>query len=353
MTNTFLNLIRIGIGNDSNTIPSGIDWMAVYELAVQQGLSAVVLDGIEQLSEDYRPPKELLLQWIGETLQSYEQRYELYIRAIADLANWYNLHGIKMMVLKGYACSLCWPKPEHRPCGDIDIWLFGMNNKADILLSEEKGIEIDNSLHHHTIFFWQGFMIENHYDFIDVHHHKSNSKYDLLLKNLGKDDTYFADLYGEKVYMPSPDLHALFLLRHTMAHFAAEGITMRHILDWGFFIKKYNNSIDWPKLMDAINLFGMKDVFCIFNSICVKKLGFESSLFPSIECEAEIMEKVLEDILSSNCTNNLPGKLIPRVIFKLQRWNSNSWKHKLCYKESMWNSFCTGVWDHILKPKSI
>ena len=156
MTNTFLNLIRIGIGNDSNTIPSGIDWMAVYELAVQQGLSAVVLDGIEQLSEDYRPPKELLLQWIGETLQSYEQRYELYIRAIADLANWYNLHGIKMMVLKGYACSLCWPKPEHRPCGDIDIWLFGMNNKADILLSEEKGIEIDNSLHHHTIFFLAG-----------------------------------------------------------------------------------------------------------------------------------------------------------------------------------------------------
>lgn len=73
-----------------------------------------------------------------------------------------------MMILKGYACSLDWPKPEHRPCGNIDIWLFGKQKEADALLANKKGLEIDSSHHHHhTIFYWRDFMVENHYDFFD------------------------------------------------------------------------------------------------------------------------------------------------------------------------------------------
>lgn len=36
-----------------------------------------------------------------------------------------------MMVLKGYGLSLNYLKPSHRPCGDIDIWLFGKQKEAD------------------------------------------------------------------------------------------------------------------------------------------------------------------------------------------------------------------------------
>lgn len=99
------------------------------------------------------------MEWIGETLQGYEYRYELYQRAIAELAEFYNSHGFKMMVLKGYACSLDWPKPEHRPCGDIDIWLFGQQREADAALVswfkvQDPSFKIDSSHHHHTVFDW-------------------------------------------------------------------------------------------------------------------------------------------------------------------------------------------------------
>ena len=87
-----------------------------------------------------------------------------------------------MMVLKGYACSIDWPKPEHRPCGDIDIWLFGKQKEADALLVKDKGVIVDTSHHHHTVFDWGGFMVENHFDFINVHHHKSNAAFESLFK---------------------------------------------------------------------------------------------------------------------------------------------------------------------------
>ncbi len=137
--NDFLSLIRLGLWDNDTITPSQINWSEVKTLAERQGLSAILVDGIEVLPEVQRPSKEFLLQMIGEVMQVYELRYEKYRKAIADLAAFYNSHGYKMMVLKGYACSINWPKPEHRPCGDIDIWLYGDYKEADSALKKEKG----------------------------------------------------------------------------------------------------------------------------------------------------------------------------------------------------------------------
>ena len=355
----FLAIVRQGIV----TYPFGrivysdknqtIDWDAIESLAAQHGLSAVVVDGIERLPEEQRPPKEVLLQWIGETLQSFEYRYNLYLKTISEMAGWYNAHGYKMMVLKGFACALDWPKPEHRPCGDIDIWLFGKSQEADAILAKEKGVKIDKSHHHHTVFDWRDFMVENHYDFINIHHHESNIEFEKILKELASDDSYVVEVYGEKVYLPSPNLHALFLLKHTMIHFAAEGISLRQLIDWGFFVKAHGKNVDWKMVMDVLERFGMKDLFNIINAICVEDMGFDANIFPQVQFNPVLKDRVLKEILSPEFPNQTPHGLFKRVSFKLRRWKGNAWKHELCYKESMWSAFWSGVWNHLLKPSSI
>lgn len=348
-----LALIRLGIGHSGLSFPDHVVWLEVKALAEQHGLSAVVLDGIEKLSVSKRPPKELTLQWIGDILQIYEQRYGLYRRAIAELAKFYNRHGFKMMVLKGYACSLDWPKPEHRPCGDIDIWQFCKQKEADAVLKEEIGLAIDDSHHHHTVFDWKGFSVENHYDFINVHHHKSNVELEKILKELGKDDSYHIDVYGEKVYLPSPNLHALFLLRHSMSNFASTGFQLRQLLDWGFFVEKHGENIDWQWLSEILEKFGMKQMYYIFNAICVEDMGFDASLFPSFQYLPSLKERALNDILSPEFTEIERGGFIRRALYKYRRWRANAWKHELCFNESMSSAFWSGVKSHLLKPSSI
>lgn len=62
MREMFLNLVRQGLGIINDVMfPDVIDWNAIQVLAEQQGLSAIVLDGIETLPEQSRPPKEFLL----------------------------------------------------------------------------------------------------------------------------------------------------------------------------------------------------------------------------------------------------------------------------------------------------
>lgn len=349
----FLTLVRLGIGHRALFLPDGVNWVDLQALADEQGLSAVVLDGIDKLPSDKRPPKQLALQWIGETLQGFECRYERYCRTIAEMANWYREHGFKMMVLKGYGCSLNWPKPDHRPCGDIDIWLFGRQKEADALLSDELGVKIDSSHHHHTVFFWRDFLVENHYDFLNVHHHKSNVELEAILKDLGKDDSHFVELYGERVYIPSPNLHALFLLRHSMSNFASTGGSLRQLLDWAFFVEKQGKDVDWTWLVEILERVGMMPLFQLINAICVEDLGFDPSLFPTIQFDPFLKERVLDEILSREFSEKEDGGIVRRAVFKYRRWRANQWKHKLCFSESLWSAFWSGVKSHLLKPASI
>ena len=378
----FLKLVRLGIGTSKDAkIPKEVDWNALKMLAEEQGLAALVLDGLDRvqevqgssMSEAAKPsarfqetlPLELKLEWIGEVLQDYEGRYAQYKKAIGSLAGFYNQNGFKMMVLKGYACSLDWPKPEHRPCGDMDIWQFGKQKEADAALFNESKIEIDGGQHHHTVFEWQGFTVENHYDFINVHHHPSHRGLETIFKELGQeshtditDNTEIGmqhqcvDVCGEKVYIPSPNLHALFLLRHALNHFPSIGINLRNVLDWAFFIEKHTKEIDWKWVDKVIDEYHMRDFYNCINAICVEDLGFSASIFPSVHFLPSIKEKVLKDILDPEFTIDEPSGLFRKWIHKYRRWRGNRWKQELCYQESMWSAFWSGIWSHLVKPKA-
>ena len=257
------------------------------------------------------------------------------------------------MVLKGYGLSLNYPKPNHRPCGDIDIWAFGQYKEADAAISKEYSIPIEHDHHHHTVFEFKGFSIENHYDFLNVHYGHRNAELEKVLKELAMDDRFSTKIDGQEVYLPSPNLHALFLLKHACAEFAASGLNLRQLLDWALFVKAHGTKVNWEWVLRILDEFGMKTMFNIINAICVEDLGFQSDIFPNLQYDAQLKDKVLNEILSPATPNEQPRRVFARILWKYRRWKANEWKHNLCYKESMWSAFWSGVWNHILKPSSI
>ena len=88
-----------------------------------------------------------------------EQVYELYVNTIKDLGRLIGRNGLYMMVMKGYGCSLHYPKPNHRPCGDIDIFLMDKEGRhdeemvkaIDDVVAKEKGAQISYDDEHHSI----------------------------------------------------------------------------------------------------------------------------------------------------------------------------------------------------------
>ena len=51
----FLSLVRQGVGHSANPLPECYNWEAIKVIADEQGLTAIVLDGIDKLPAEKRP----------------------------------------------------------------------------------------------------------------------------------------------------------------------------------------------------------------------------------------------------------------------------------------------------------
>lgn len=342
-----LELVKFGIGKESHfKILHDIDWQEIYRLSQKQNVSAIVLDSINrcfkngiELGIDFQTKME----WIGLT-QQIETLYQQHETHLRKLAKFYREHGISMMVLKGYGLSLNYPVPKHRAPGDIDIYLFGDYEKGDKLVESELGIKIDKSHHHHTVFTFQGESVENHYDFLNVHVRKSNKRMEARLKMLAQ-QSYEA----EGIYYPSTAFDAIYLLRHCAAHFASTHMTVRQVLDWGFFMEKHHKEIQWDDYLTYLKEEGIYRFYNLMGLFCMRHLGFDASIFHGLY-EDTLFGRFSNEIVSPEFKDKENGSLIHSLSVKPRRWWHNRWKNRLCYPDNAWSEFAYGLWAKILKP---
>lgn len=335
------------------------DWATVCALASAQGVLSVAWDGLQHLTAggrlpaDCRPDHAQKMQW-AYSVDRMERCYARQSSVLGKLAGFYAGHGIRMLLLKGCGLSLNYPVPAHRPCGDIDIWLFGKQREADAFLRAEKGIGIDEGKHHHTVFQVNGVMVENHYDFLNVHSHASNREIEHRLRALAAEEGETICLSGEKIFLPSPDFNALFLLRHAAVHFAAVKMGLRQVLDWALFVQRYHTRIDWPQLERIAREQNMTRFLNCMNALSIDCLGISPDCFPPFERDRALEARVLHDIFYPRLAEAAPGGGIAGVlIHKCRRWWANRWKHRMVYREGLLRTFFVQLYSHLLKPDSL
>lgn len=347
-----LALLRYSIHGTEESVLEGkpVDWEELLTTVMRQMVIGLTMDGVVRLKMDERNSQRvspisgtMMGKWYGEAEKNRLAR-EKNTKVIAELAAFYNRHGINMMLLKGYGISLYWPRPEARVSGDVDIFLFDEQGaawqRADALVSEKLGIKIKADSEHHTKFTWNGISVENHYDFINTKLRKSSAQLEKIFKTLAQDDSKTVLVNGEKVYLPCDKLNALFLLRHLSGHFASEGLNFRQILDWAFFASK--TEIDWNWLYRVATEFNMHRFLSCLNGICVENLGFCAEKLPVENLENALKERVLQEILGSCDIVHQAS-----VMNKVTRWWKHRWKHRICYSDSLLSSFCTSVTAHL------
>ena len=359
MTTFLIITIKAGIGIE--TIPKiqeVICWPEVYRMAAQQGVAAIAWDGVQRLmnegviTKEQAPDRVTKLQWALSTDQT-EKRYNKQRCVITKLAEMYGAEDIKMLILKGYGLSRMYPIPEHRSCSDIDIWLFGEQQRADDILRQQLGINIDEDKHHHTVFHIDGVMVENHYDFLNIHAHRSNRDIEERLKLLAEQPETI-EIDGHIVYRPNANCHALFLLRHAAAHFAAVEIVLRHVIDWAMFVKHSHNDIDWSWLREVCRIHNMDLFLDAMNALASELCDIDISWMPGTIRRPKLEERILNDILKPEFALERPENgFIRIVIYKLRRWWANRWKHRIVYRDSLMHTFITQIHSHLIKPKSI
>lgn len=303
-------LVRLGLGNssardESCEVLSSLDaagWKALIDLAFEQGMASLAVDGLQKSLEkraeslefalDSPELEDLKYEWFGSVFQD-EQDNKDQISVLKDMASRWAEEGCRMMLMKGQAAALYYPAPSHRTTGDIDCYFPGNYEKANSV-AEKAGAIVDTHWYKHSQIHYKGEMFENHQYFVHTRDGKRGKLLNATLCSLLEGVSYktFPD---SQILLPPVMFNALFLTYHALAHFLAEGMRLKQVVDWAMFLKAEQDNIDWEKFYALCGTFHFKRFVDVMNDIAVHKLGVKVHN-PLIATDSPYTDKVLHSI---------------------------------------------------------
>ena len=371
MTNAIFPLLRLGLDNSTTDKENLSDfimmtetqWEVLGDLARQQGVLGIILDGVEKLNTSrYGATKELnailKLTWIGEVVQ-IEQRYHRQKDVMNDLSKKWKDNGCRVMIMKGLANAILYPNPKHRNPGDIDCYLIndddnhnGNAYQIGNQVAREAGAKVDESWYKHSVISYKGETFENHQYFVHTREGKKSKKLEKELeKALEVEKSEFKQLTPFTVVSPV-QWTAMFLTYHACAHFLTEGLRLKQVLDWAMFLKAHQNDVKWEKFYDFCERYHLRIFAETITAICSEYLGVEISN-PGIVKDSVHKEKVLnsilydDDYIYSECEGGWKEKW--HIVKNLFHYR---WKYEEIYNESVWKQLWYYVSGYLFKTEN-
>lgn len=279
----FFELLQIALGN-RECLSRGLsakEWEQIYNLSQEQAIFGVMLGGIQRLPQDQRPPKLLLLQWIGET-NIIQQQNEMMDRAVVELCRMMKDEGIRIFVFKGQAVGAFYDDPGLRQSGDIDFYCYSEDwEKAVHFFKHKKGLQINDLHSQKDVNFTFGDVIYEMHNQITLFNYPIHSRY--WKKTVMPEiiaHPYSVKVGGENVPTLAPTYNALFIFIHIFQHLIADGIALRQFCDWAWVLMTQHDEIDVDVLMCHLKELGLLKAYSGLGAILTEKLGLAPELFP-------------------------------------------------------------------------
>ena len=293
----FFELVRAGLfpGYSARILSHGsvVDWNAVYRLAEEQSVVGLVADGIDTLPPSERPPQQVVLQFVGQTLQ-LEQRNKAMNEFVARLIEKLRANNIYALLVKGQGIAQCYEKPLWRALGDVDLLLSDSNyEKAkELLIPLASDVEQEYTHFKHLGMTIDGWVVELH----GTLHSRLSARVDRMV-----DEVQGTVFYGGKVrswqngrtqvFLPAPDEDVIFVFTHILHHFFFEGIGLRQICDWCRLLWTYREALDVRLLEQRLRKAGLMSEWKAFAAFAVKCLGMPAESMPLYDMDEKWKRK--------------------------------------------------------------
>lgn len=293
----FFELVRAGLfpGKVARILDHGVpvDWQEVYRLAEEQSVVGLVAAGMDTLPASERPPQQVVLQFVGQTLQ-LEQRNKAMNAFVAELIERLRKADIYAILVKGQGIAQCYERPLWRACGDVDLLLSEDNyEKAKkVLLPLATDIEQEYTHFKHHGMTIDGWVVELH----GTLHSRLSARVDKVVDEVQGDVFYGGKVRSwmnerTQVFLPAPDENVIFVFTHILHHFFFEGIGLRQICDWCRLLWTYRDKLDVRLLELRLQKAGLMSEWKAFAAFAVNWLGMPAESMPLYDMDEKWKRK--------------------------------------------------------------
>jgi hypothetical protein len=362
-TQAFLALVRAGLWEqDVRLLPyQDIKWQEVYRLATEQSVLGLVLAGLEH--SDVKPPKELMLQWIGE-VQQIEQRNKAMDGFVAELIDRLRKDDVYCVLVKGQGVAQCYEKPMWRASGDIDLLLSNDNYQKAYEYITPLATKVDGEKEYtkHQALTISGWEVELHGTLRSGLWGRLEQTVDEVQKAVFYGGCVRSWQNGEtQVFLPDVNEDVFFVFSHILQHFFKGGIGLRQIYDWCRLLWNYKEILNIELLEKRLRAAGVMSEWIVFGSMAVNMLGMPVEAMPFYSSDIKWKKKadrVLNYILETgnfghnrdvSYQKNTPALL--RKFITVWRQTIDNARHFLIFpKDSIkawWSIFVAGMKDTV------
>ena len=154
-------LLRRALFGQDTPLPPDADWQSIFEEAASHSVHLLVYDCLTE-QERAAIPKETAVPWRQEVLSAMWYNEQLLGEQQEVLKA---LSGLPCVILKGSSSAACYPRPELRCAGDIDLLLFPADvKKAEAILCARGYCPPEDNHPFHRSMHREQFLVELHFE---------------------------------------------------------------------------------------------------------------------------------------------------------------------------------------------
>lgn len=231
-------------------------------------------------------PKQIVNR-IREAAIDSAMRSEQMLKAQQEIIRVLNEKQISCAVLKGTSVACCYPHPELRVPGDIDLLIGSEKLEAATKVMSADGFKVleDTDLH-----------IDMQRESIEVELHRMASRYPSTEKGMWTAEymehslqcIQYQTINGISFPVLSKPHLLISLLAHMSRHLCTCGIGLRQLCDWDVTLQRLSGSIDQEDV-DLMEQCGLLRCASIMTRICEKYLGL-----PVCEWKQDVPEEIVD-----------------------------------------------------------
>lgn len=280
---TFFELLIAGLWEKEVRLSQykDIDFNEIYRLAEEQSVVGLVVAGLEHV-EDVKVPKEVALQFAGQTLQ-LEQRNKMMNGFVAELIERLRKEDIYCLLVKGQGIAQCYDRPLWRACGDVDLLLSeGYYVKAkEFLVPFSSSFEAESVRAKHMGMTIKSWIVELHGTMRSC----CLKKMDRVIDDVQNDvfcggNVRSWDNSGTTIFLPSFNNDVFFVFSHIIKHFFREGVGLRQVCDWCRLLYTCRESLDHKLLKKRLSMADVMTEWKAFAAFAVNYLGMPVDAMP-------------------------------------------------------------------------
>lgn len=212
---------------------------------------------------------------------------------------------INCYLLKGLSLADCYPVPEYRKLGDLDLYLAEpeMLSQAQTVLESSGYILQDELSDHHVTYYYtfpktgRRFILELHYRVVGQYQYsRTNELVDLVYSpaQLKKSSQM---IHGYSYTVLPPTEYVFYMIHHMLKHYLYSGFGIRLLCDFTFYLKHHESKIDFDQIHTWCRESRISHLYEIILESCRMYLGLPASIDSQIHYDTSDCQDFITQIL--------------------------------------------------------